>query len=85
MVGKKSKHEKPFHEPGWQSLANAIVEMAAKDLMNIFEYYKNNPDRELKVRSRDEFKFFYSEWCKMLTDIDGDAIVRGIRKRVWEE
>ena len=83
MERERYQREKPYHEPGWQSLANAIVEMTAKDLMNAFKHYKNKSDREVRIQTRDEYKFFFSDWCKMLTDVDGDAIVRGIRKRAW--
>ena len=72
-------------ESGYESLAKAIVELAASDLICAFEYYKQDPERETKIKKRDEYVFFCSEWLEMLTDIDGSAIIGGIRKRVWDE
>lgn len=83
MAEGKYKRDKPFHEVGWQSLANAIVELAAKDLVVLFRHYKNKPNREDAIKMRSTYKFFQSEYLQMLTDVDGEAIIKAIRKEVW--
>ena len=83
MAEGRYKHDKPYREVGWQSLANAIVELAAKDLVALFKYYKNKPNREEAIKMRSDYQFFLSEYFEMLTDLDGGAIIAAIRKEVW--
>lgn len=79
----KYRNEKMFHEAGWQSLADAIVELAARDLMNTYAINKNKKNREAIVRNNSDYRFFCSQWFCMLSSIDGNAILEGIRRRTW--
>lgn len=74
----------------WQSLANAIVIVAADDyrrcLRKLSEPYISDEDRAKWVRRRDEcVSFFKSEWCKMLTKVSGTKIMDAIRNEVENE
>ena len=70
----------------YQALANAIVEMAVKDYKQALKYHFRHPE---KKKYRDEVadleNFFRSGWYGMLTDLDGELLMAGIRKMVREE
>ena len=56
----------------YENLANAIVIQAIKD-------YVNRPKQRDSIR-----KFFYSEWCSLLTDMHPDYIIRMCEKQIRE-
>lgn len=70
----------------YQALANAIVEVAAKDYKRALKYQYCHPDRN---EYRDEIdsleRFFRSGWYEMLTDLDGEVLMTGIRRMVKTE
>lgn len=70
----------------YQALANAIVELAVKDYKKALkQHYRfpNNKDYADKVESLE--RFFRSGWYGMLTDLDGDVLMTGVRRMVREE
>lgn len=67
------------HEPGWSSLAAAIVEQAAKDYKDSFlgyEIEKNGPGRE-SVMAECE-RFFKSQWARELATLSTNQEVEHI-------
>ena len=71
------------HDAGWRSLANAIVECAARDLELSLKYCKKRKNREEIIGEKEEYRFFHSEYFRMLTDLDGPMIAKKLRERVW--
>ena len=70
----------------YQALANAIVEMAAKDYAVALKYHYAHPHLgeyadEVKTMER----FFRSGWFGMLTNLDGEYLMREIRCMVHKE
>ena len=67
----------------YQALANAIVELAVKDYKNaLTQHYRfpndeDYPDEVCKLE-----RFFRSDWYEMLTDLDGEYLMAGIRRMV---
>ena len=70
----------------YERLANAIIEMAAKDYRTALMYHFNYPGRKLySEKVSDIERFFRSEWFCALTDLDGDYLLVRIREIALEE
>lgn len=70
----------------YQALANAIVELAVKDYKKALkQHYRfpNNKDYDNAVTSLE--RFFRSGWYGMLTDLDGEYLMTGVRRMVHKE
>ena len=70
----------------YQALANAIVELAVKDYKKALKRhhrFPNNEDYAAEVKSLE--RFFRSGWYGMLTDLDGEYLITGIRRMVRKE
>ena len=70
----------------YQALANAIVELAVKDYKTALKYHFRHPDKqeyENDVASLE--RFFRSGWYGMLTDLDGEYLMNGVRAMVRKE
>ena len=70
----------------YQALANAIVELAVKDYKTALKYYYRHPHRKEYADdvSRLE-RFFRSGWYGMLTNLDGELLMNGVRRMVRQE
>lgn len=76
---------------GWDELADAIVKGAALDYLSAL--------RELRRRSRkgkeipwyvwgrvySEEVFFRSAWCEFLTPLDGEVLIKRLRRSVFHD
>ena len=61
----------------WQNLANAIIISAVKDYRKALRRQRKNPtSRTAAEEIREIERFFHSEWYGMLTDVDGNFLVR---------
>ena len=70
----------------YQALANAIVELAVKDYKKALKrHYRfpNNEDYAAEVKSLE--RFFRSGWYGMLTDLDAEYLMTGVRRMVRKE
>jgi len=70
----------------YQALANAIVELAVKDYkraLNQHYRFPNNKDFVDEVSNLE--RFFRSGWYGMLTDLDGEYLMTGVRRMVRQE
>ncbi len=66
----------------WQSLANAIVEQAAKDYRFALRHLKEYPySQKLLKLKQDSEEFFASRWYGILTRVNPNYIL----KRITEE
>lgn len=73
-----------FVEDGYRRLANAIIITAAEDYRMVFRKLKNNPQNKAVKKELARIEdFFHSDWYKVLTDVDGDMILRGLREEEW--
>ena len=70
----------------YQALANAIVEVAVKDYKIALKYHYRHPGRKDYA---DEVaaleKFFRSDWYGMLTNLNGELLMNGVRRMVRQE
>jgi hypothetical protein len=67
----------------WRDLANAIVEQAAKDYIAALRKLKKRPGNEKALSSLSELEtFFRSTWYEELTDIDGERLIKMLKKEV---
>ena len=71
------------NEYGAERLANAIVMQAVRDSRyNYARYQKHMCDATAKDELERLERFFKSKWFAQLTDIDGEWILKEIRKRL---
>ena len=71
---------KPELDP-YQELANAIVIMAAKDYRRALRIQRRNPgSHAAKIRIDEIERFFRSEWCMVLTAVDGNALIARLKE-----
>ena len=72
--------KRPELDP-YQELANAIVVMAAKDYRHALRIQYRNPDSQTARIKIDEIeRFFRSEWYRLLTDVDGEMLIKKLRE-----
>ena len=70
----------------YQELANAIIEQAAKDYRIALAYHFRHPQNPKYQQNVFEIeRFFRSDWYDALTDLDGEYLIREIRRRVQSE
>lgn len=70
----------------YQALANAIVELAVKDYKQALKYHYMHPDKNEYAQEVDSLeRFFRSGWYGMLTDLDGEYLMTGVRAMVRKE
>lgn len=68
---------------GYINLANAIIEMAAKDYKAVYKSYLLAPNsKEANRRLQQERKFFYSPLYGVLTTYDGDMLLERLEREV---
>ena len=70
----------------YQALANAIVELAVKDYKKALKQHYRLPDNEdfsAEVNALEHF--FRSGWYGMLTNLDGEYLMAGVRRMVRKE
>lgn len=70
----------------YQALANAIVELAIKDYRTALKYHYRHPDKkEYSDAVNSLEQFFRSGWYGMLTNLDGELLMSGVRAMVRQE
>ena len=66
---------------GYQTLANAIIEQAAKDYRKDIKTLKRHPNSKAAMEDAMKIeRFFHSSWFGMLTQIDPDHLINRLRK-----
>ena len=73
--------EKPvnYEKEGFENLANAIIVQAVKDYRKALSGVSLNSRPSACVITECE-RFFRSEWFRELTDVDGEYLIKTIRK-----
>ena len=70
----------------YQALANAIVEVAVQDYKTALKYHYRHPyRREYADEVSSLERFFRSGWYGMLTNLDGELLMNGVRRMVRQE
>lgn len=70
----------------YQALANAIVELAVKDYKKALKQHYRFPfNKEYADEVTSLERFFRSGWYGMLTDLDGEYLMTGVRRMVRME
>lgn len=70
----------------YQALANAIVELAVKDYKKALkQHYRFLDSEDLTIEVNALERFFRSGWYGMLTDLDGEYLMTGVRRMVRKE
>ena len=68
------------------ALANAIVELAVKDYKKALKQHFRFPDnKEYADEVASLEHFFRSGWYGMLTNLDGEVLMAGVRRMVRQE
>ena len=67
----------------YRELANAIVVQAAKDYRKAVKRRRKYPkDEDAQREIRDLRRFFHSGWYSMLTEVDGDKLIKDLERSV---
>ncbi|WP_019543597.1 hypothetical protein [Selenomonas bovis] len=67
----------------YENLANAIVLQAVRDYRTALKLLKMNPsNKSAKIEKENIERFFWSDWYKVLTSVDGESLIRVLRKEV---
>jgi len=71
---------------GYTDLANAIIVQAVKDYEKTFRKLRRNPDNRMaKEDLRELESFFFSEWYRVLTDLEASYLLRKVRETTEKE
>ena len=66
-----------------ENLTNAIIITAANDYRAALRRLKRNPHSEVARRTISEVeRFFRSDWYRLLTEVNGEYLIRRIREEV---
>lgn len=67
----------------YESLANAIIVQAVKDYREALQRLDRHPEKnDYKAVVNSLERFFCSGWYQMLTELDGNILMRKIRERL---
>ena len=78
MAGSKNLAEDPY-----ERLANAIVLQAVSDYRVALKKIKAHPkNREAISEALEIEKFFRSSWYSILTDVDGEYLIRRLQDEI---
>ena len=78
MAGSKNLAEDPY-----ERLANAIVLQAVSDYRVALKKLKAHPkNREAISEALEIEKFFRSSWYSILTDVDGEYLIRRLQDEI---
>lgn len=67
----------------YESLANAIIVQAVKDYREALQRLDRHPEKnDYKAEIKSLERFFCSSWYQILTDLDGNLLMRKVRKKL---
>lgn len=67
----------------YQELANAVVERAVADYRMVLRNQPIEYGRTVTVGSCE--RFFRSEWCRLLTRVDGEYLISEVKKEYKDD
>lgn len=76
---------------GWDELADAIVKGAALDYLSALKELRRRSRKGKEIpgyvwgRVYSEETFFRSAWCEFLTPIDGEILIKRLRRSVFHD
>ena len=70
----------------YYNLANAIILSAVRDYRSALRTWKSDPDSKIARGEVNRLeKFFRSGWYEILTDVDGEYLIRKLREEAGIE
>ena len=67
----------------YESLANAIIVQAVKDYREALQRLDRHPEKnDYKAEVKSLERFFCSSWYQILTDLDGNLLMRKVRGKL---
>jgi hypothetical protein len=67
----------------YESLANAIIVQAVKDFREALQRLGRHPEKnDYKAEVKSLERFFCSSWYQILTDLDGNLLMRKVREKL---
>lgn len=68
---------------GYEELANAIILQAVKDYRDAVERLRYTPDdKSAQYDKRSIERFFRSEWFSILSDLNGELLLKKLKEEV---
>lgn len=70
----------------YERLAEQIIIRAAKDYRNALKRLFRHPENPTALATKEEIEmFFRSEWFQLLSDIDPNVLIEGIKAKAKQE
>jgi len=67
----------------YKELTNAIIVQAVKDYRTALNQLSLNPNDKAAQREKNSIeRFFRSDWFSILTDLDGDLLLKKLKEEV---
>ena len=67
----------------YKELANAIIVQAVKDYRDAVERLRYTPDDKSALHDKRSIeRFFHSEWFSILTDLNGELLLKKLKEEV---
>ena len=68
----------------YENRANAIILLAVKDYRRVLKLLSKNPHSQSATTAVNEMElFFRSDWYETLTSVDGEMLIRKLRKEAF--
>ena len=84
-MAKTQKRER-VEDYDYERLAEQIIIRAAKDYRNALKRLYKHPENPTALATKKEIeRFFRSEWFQVLSDIDPNVLIEGIKVKVKRE
>lgn len=66
----------------WENLAQAVIVQAAKDYRSAAIQHKKHPKRIVHIlMMQDCEEFFLSDWFRLMTELDGENLLRRLKEK----
>lgn len=83
MTSEEYRLEPRYDPEGYIRLSLAIIKSAAADYMRALKAAKKNPkSRVARQNVATQEKFFHSAWYRVLTNVDGEYLIRRMKEAV---
>ena len=84
-MAKTQKRER-VEDYDYECLAEQIIIRAAKDYRNALKRLHKHPENPTALATKEEIEmFFRSKWFQVLSDIDPNVLIEGVKAKVKRE
>ena len=86
MVKTKTQKRERVEDFDYERLAEQIIIRAARDYRNALKRLYKHPENPTALETKKEVeRFFRSKWFQVLSDVDPNVLIEGIKAKVKRE